>query len=63
MNRKGLSIRRCTQNLYIVVVIALSCGLPQGKLMSLRWENIDPSETHTADVVESMNQKNFCEQF
>ncbi len=27
--------------LYIVVVIALSCGLRQGELMSLRWENID----------------------
>lgn len=27
--------------LYIVVVIALSCGLRQGELMSLCWENID----------------------
>jgi integrase len=27
--------------LYIVVVIALSCGLRRGELMSLRWENID----------------------
>ena len=27
--------------LYIVVVIALSCGLRQGELMNLRWENID----------------------
>lgn len=27
--------------LYIVVVIALSCGLRQGELMSLQWENID----------------------
>jgi integrase len=27
--------------LYLVVVIALSCGLRQGELMNLRWENID----------------------
>lgn len=27
--------------LYIVFVISLSCGLRQGELMSLRWENID----------------------
>ncbi len=42
--RSGL-LKACKESsnpyLYIVVVIALSCGLRQGELMSLRWENVD----------------------